>query len=106
MSQRSPLQIGVILLTLATAIMHFSLVFPSLLFILNALGYLTLLAALYLPISFLSPYRKWIRWLFIGYTALTIILWVAIGQRDLYAYINKVIEVALVILLWLESRRA
>lgn len=101
-----PLQLGIVLLTLATATMHFVLIFPDVLFILNALGYVTLLAALYLPLAALTPHRWLVRWLLMGYTALTIGLWLAIGQRDAYAYVNKLIEVALLGLLWVEQRRA
>jgi len=99
------LQIGIILLTLATAVMHFILIFPDTIFILNALGYVGLLAALYLPLPFLSDYRPVVRWALIGYTALTIVLWIFIGARGPYAYTTKTIEVVLIVLLWLESRR-
>ena len=99
------LQLGIVVLTLATAIMHFFLIFPNFLFILNAVGYVVLLAALYLPIPQLTGYRRTIRWVLIGYTAVTILAWVAIGQRDLYAYANKIIEVALLVLLWLDGRQ-
>ena len=68
-----PLQWGIILLTIATAGIHISLLFPDVLFILNGLGYLTLLAALYLPIPALANYRSLIRWVLMGFTALTII---------------------------------
>lgn len=100
-----PLQIGIILLTLATAVMHFMLIFPDTLFILNALGYVGLLAALYLPLPVVSDYRPMVRWALMGYTALTIVLWIFIGTRDLYAYTDKAIEVVLIVLLWLESRQ-
>ena len=100
-----PLQIGIILLTVATAVTHFTLVFPSVLFILNGLGYLVLLAALYLPIPQLASYRGLIRWALLGYTALTVVLWVIGGSRTPIAYIDKVIELALIMLLWLESRQ-
>jgi hypothetical protein len=99
------LQGGIIVLTLATAVMHFILIFPDTLFILNALGYVTLLAALYLPIPQLAQYRNVVRWTLIAYTAVTILLWVFIGQRGAYAYVNKAIEVLLIILLWLDSRQ-
>jgi hypothetical protein len=105
-SRIGPLQIGIILLTTATALMHFVLIFPDVLFILNAVGYMALLAALYLPIAPLARFRPIIRWLLIGYTALTLAIWLAIGQRDLYAYIDKTIEVVLIVLLWLESRQS
>lgn len=99
------LQLGIIVLTLATAVMHFILIFPDTLFILNALGYIVLLAALYLPIPQIARYRNLVRWTLIAYTAITILLWVLIGQRSSYAYVNKAIEVLLIILLWLDSRQ-
>ena len=40
------LRIGIIVLTLGTAFTHISLNFPDPLFILNGMGYLTLLASL------------------------------------------------------------
>jgi hypothetical protein len=100
-----PLQIAIILMTLATAAMHFVLLFPDVLFILNALGYIGLLGALYLPIPALARFRPLTRWALMGFTAITIIAWLAIGQRDMYAYTNKLIEVVLFVLLWLDSRR-
>ncbi len=104
--QTGLLDIGIIVLTLATAIIHLQLVFPSVLFILNGLGYLGLLGALYLPIPQLAGYRPLVRWALMGYTALTVVLWIIIGteSRILIAYIDKAIEVVLIILLWLESR--
>lgn len=103
-----PLQIGIIVLTLATAIIHLVLAIPNQLtmFYLNALGYVVLLAALYLPIAALAPYRSLVRWALIAYTAVTVIAWVAIGERNTIAYADKAIEVALIVLLLLEGRRA
>ena len=100
-----PLQLGIIVLTLATAIIHFTLVFPSALFILNGLGYLALLAAVYAPIPALAPYRHLARWALLGFTALTVILWVFMGLRAPIGYITKLIEVALIALLVLERRQ-
>ena len=99
-----PLQWGIILLTTATAVMHFVLIFPDVLFILNGLGYMGLLAALYLPLPQLVRFRPVTRWVLMGYAALTVLVWIFIGQRDMYAYINKIIELLLIGLLWLESR--
>jgi hypothetical protein len=103
-AQLDPLQVGIILLTLITAVIHLSLVFPSVLFILNGLGYLALLGALFLPIPQLMGYRALARWALVGYTALTIVLWVLIGSRIPIAYVAKVDEVILIVLLWLSSR--
>ena len=79
------LGIGVFLLTLATAVIHvylaltaipyFGLNFGVMLFILNGLGYLGLLAALQLPIPQLARFRSAARWALVAYAALTIVLW-------------------------------
>jgi len=104
-AQLGLLQMGIIVLTAATAVIHFSLAFPNPLFILNGLGYLTLLAARYLPILQLRDYRHLLRWALLGYTALTVVLWVIVGARIPIAYADKAIEVVLIVLLWLESRQ-
>ena len=94
----------VILLTLGTAVTHFTLLFPDPVFILNGLGYLALLAALYLPIPALEPHRRTIRWLLIGYTGLTLALWIAFGERSTIGYLNKLNEIALIVALLAEQR--
>ena len=99
------IRIGVAVLTLMVAVVHLSLLFPDPVFILNGLGYLTLLAALYLPITRLVPYRRAVRWTLIGYAALTILAWVAIGERTLLGYSTTAGEVALIVLLQIEGRR-
>jgi hypothetical protein len=96
----------VIVLTIGTAMIHFYLGlhgFP--LFILNGLGYLTLLAALTLPIPRISDYRSLIRWVLVGYTTLTIFLWILVGARNSIGYADKIIEIVLVALLVLEASR-
>ena len=95
---------GIIVLTLSTALTHVALLFPDPVFIINGLGYLALLGALYLPM--LVPYRRQIRWLLIGYTLLTISLWLAFGSRIVIGYLNKLNEIALIALLLLEQRRS
>jgi hypothetical protein len=37
-----------------------------------------------------------------GFTAVTILGWIAVGQREALAYITKGIEVILLLLLWTE----
>jgi hypothetical protein len=97
-----PLQIGIIVLTLITAAIHLQLVFPSVMFILNGLGYLGLLAAYFLPLPFFKDNRRLVRWAFMGFTLVTILAWVFIGSRIPIAYITKVFEVALIALLWFD----
>jgi hypothetical protein len=104
-SATGPLRVGVILLTVGTAVIHLYLGlqgFP--LFILNGLGYLGLLAALILPISRISEHRNLVRWVLVGYTALTIFLWILVGARNAIGYADKTIEIVLVALLVLEAR--
>jgi hypothetical protein len=97
-------QAGIVVLTIATALIHLQLAFPDPVFILNGLGYLTLLAALYLPIPQLSSYRDTVRWGLVGYAALTIFLWILIGERTPIGFIDKAIEVALITLLLIDTR--
>ena len=99
------LRIGIVLFTLGAALIHLSLNFPDPAFILNGLGYLALLAALYLPIRRLVSHRRVARWALVGYAALTLLLWVAIGERTPLGYATAADEVALVALLVLEGRR-
>lgn len=98
------MQIGITLLTLATAVIHFTLLFPDLLFILNGLGYLALLAAYFLPLPVVKENRRLVRWAFMGFAGVSILAWVAIGDKSwpdgALGYITKLIEIALIALLW------
>ena len=106
------LQVTIILAAAATALIHIRLAFQfpggvDPVFVLNGLGYLGLTALLFLPFRALDRYRNLIRWVFIAYTLVTIIAWVFVGQKDLWiAYVDKAIEVVLVIALWLDWQRA
>jgi hypothetical protein len=73
------------------------------LFDLNFVGYIVLAGALYLPR--LQRFQPIIRWVLIGYTALTIILWYLIsgGHANMFAYVDKVVEVALIVLLLIDG---
>jgi hypothetical protein len=46
-----------------------------------------------------------VRRVLMGYATLTILLWLAIGERSLLGYFTTAEEVALVVLLLLEDRR-
>jgi len=104
----SPRTISIIILTVATAIIHIGLAFYAMslgdmttlaMFLLNGIGYLILLAAYYLPLPIARDYPRLVRLAFIAFTAVTIIGWVAIGARNGIAYIDKLIEVVLIVLL-------
>jgi hypothetical protein len=113
MSQLQPrfgaMQIAIIVLTIITALVHLYLaIFQmdfDLLFILNGLGYLGLLGLLYLPIPMVAPYRNVVRWVLIVFAAVTVVAWLLIGTRDIVAYVTKVVEVVLIILLYLEGQQ-
>lgn len=101
------IRLGIVALTLATAAIHLVLAVPQTLigFYLNAAGYVALATALYLPPF--AHYRRAIRWLLMGYTAVTIVLWALIGRPyTTIGYVDKAIEVALLVLLWIDHRRS
>jgi hypothetical protein len=98
------LQVGIVALTLITAVVHLTLSFPDPVFILNGLGYLSLLAALFLPLPFARDHRQLVRYAFMGFTALTIFLWVLIGLRTFEGYATKAVELVLLGLLYADSR--
>ena len=104
------LRVGIFLLTLATALIHLYLAlsaipyyginFGVMLFILNGLGYLGLLAVLQLPILQLVRFRSLARWTLVAYAALTIVLFFVMAPfYDFIGYLDKAIEVALIVLL-------
>lgn len=75
---------GIILSTLATALLHLAL-FPRLgldPIVLNGLGYLALLGAYFLPIPFFQQRHKLVWWALLGYTVLTFILWIILGDKN------------------------
>ena len=76
-------QYGIILSTLVTALLHlflFTRLGPDPI-ALNGLGYLGLLGAYFLPFAFLQQNHKLVWWAMIGYTALTFVLWIILGDR-------------------------
>jgi hypothetical protein len=110
------LQIAIIFLTAATAVVHFTLFTGRLgdvMFILNGLGYLGLLAALYLQVPIFANRRGLARVLLMVLAAVTIVAWIAMGEKNLakgyiayIGYTDKIVEIVLIILLWLENQRS
>ena len=103
---------GIIICTLATALLHLSL-FPKLGFdpiFLNGFGYLALLGAYFLPIPFFQQRHKLVWWALFGYTLLTIILWIILGDKHFVpgtssaiGYYAKTAEVILLAFLWADK---
>ncbi|MCB0123862.1 MAG: hypothetical protein KDE58_16525 [Caldilineaceae bacterium] len=103
-------QYGAIFSALITAFIHiyFSFQFaesPDPIFLFNGIGYLVLVVLLYAPIAQVANYQSVLRWTLIGYAALTIVLWVFWGARTAVGYIDKLVEAALIVFLWLDSQR-
>ena len=109
-------QYVILLSGLATALLHLSL-FPRMgpdPIALNGLGYLGLLGAYFLPISFFQQNHKLVWWALFGYTALTFILWVIMGDKSFaldfsnaaIGYYAKTAEVILLLSLWLDKPKS
>ena len=103
---------GIILSNLATAFLHLSL-YPQLgldPIFLNGFGYLGLLGAYFLPVPFFQRRHRLVWWVMAGYTLLTIILWVVMGDKQFVpgtssaiGYYAKAAEVLLLAFLWLDK---
>lgn len=103
---------GIILATLATAFLHLSL-YPEMgldPIFLNGFGYLALLGAYFLPISFFQERHRLVWWALFGYTVLTIVLWVLLGNKEFVpgttsaiGYYAKAAEVVLLAFLWADK---
>ena len=97
---------AIIALTVITALIHLSLSFNPFnpLFILNGVGYLVLIVALYF-VPQLAGQRALIRWVLLGYTAVTFVLYFVFNWPDIWGplgLIDKAVELVLMILLWLD----
>jgi hypothetical protein len=107
------LSVGIVVLAVCTALIHFLIAlsigpprltpFP-LLFYLNAIGYIILLLAYFAPP--LLRWRRAICWLLILYTALTFALYFVLSpDLDAEGCLDKVLEAALIVLLVIDDRR-
>lgn len=103
------LQIGIVLLTLETALVHLIFLNISMgkidtLFTLNGLAYLALLVAFILP-QFQGMHTL-VRWALAGFAVVTIIAWLFMGDKSWWlGWITKLDEAVLIGLLFLESRQ-
>ncbi|HUH99313.1 MAG TPA: hypothetical protein VLZ89_18280 [Anaerolineales bacterium] len=116
----------IIVLVLATAILHLAAAFdrvlfpdgtPDPLFTLNGLGYLGLLGAFYLPIPLFQQRHRLVWQVLFGYVILTIVAWLVIwvginviaggmpflSHDSIYGVPAKIIELVLLYLLWQEK---
>ena len=98
----------IIALALLTALIHLFLGVQGgiAIFILNGLGFIALVAALYL-LPQLAHWSTYIRWALVAYTAITIVAYFVVNQHpfeDSVGLITKAIEVILIVLLYLQKR--
>ena len=103
-----PLLIVLLALFAAAVHLYLGVIYYDTLFILNGLGYLGLLGALFLPIPIIRDLRVIWRWLLVGYAALTIIMYFVINQLgvDALGLITKAAEALLIVFLVLDRRRS
>ena len=105
-------QKGIVGLTVATAVIHIILAILSrddslflVLFLLNGIGYLALVAGLYF-LPQLASQRSMIRWALLGFTAVTFILYFVFNWPTVLnplGVVDKLIELVLMIQLWQEK---
>lgn len=104
-------QWAVVALAVITALIHLVLGIGSLpdmfgiIFVLNGIGYLALVAALYFLPQF-ADQRPLIRWALIAFTAITVILYFVFNLPNSitpFGLFDKLVEVALIVLLWMEK---
>jgi uncharacterized membrane-anchored protein len=108
-----PIQGSILTLTLLSAIdalfQAFRHGWPTgllpILFLLNGLGFLALLIALYHPRF--APIQRLVRWVLIVYAAVTFIVWIFITHAsfDPFDYQDKLIGLCLIVLLLVEDRQ-
>jgi len=104
-------QFGIMITTVITAVIHLYLgiTLPYTLFILNGIGYLALLIALFIQVSLAQKNRNLIRWVMMGFVAVTIVAWLAIGDKSwpsgALGYITKLDEIISLALLWMDRGR-
>lgn len=101
-------RMGIIAIAIITALVHLYLAVSSpsfdIIFFLNFLGYIGLLAAYFLPLPVVKDYHGLVRWAFMAYAAVTIIAWIVVpGLMVWFAYIDKILEVVLIALLWFDK---
>ena len=85
--------------------LYLGLAFGDVLFLLNAIGFVGLTALYLLPIKMLQPYRGLVRWVLMGYSLITIIMWAIInGKFDATGIAAKSAEVLIIVLLFLDRK--
>lgn len=107
---KSNLRLAIIVLTIATAVIHLALNLGGLNppFIANGLGYLALMVAFFkwVDLPFLKGRGKIVWYVYMGFAAVTIVAYFLVSINPLgnpVGLVTKVIEVLLIVALWLHK---
>jgi predicted flap endonuclease-1-like 5' DNA nuclease len=109
--EKAALERKILITTLsgATTLIHLQMgiAYGSTLFLLNGVGFAGLLAAYYF-VPPLTPYRRYTRPVFMGYTGVTIVAyfvkWGVLGFASSLGMFTKLVEAGLIVLLWQDGK--
>lgn len=99
MNNRSFLRGAIVVLALVTIVIHLTRISAGIPFLLNAIGFLVLASAVVFEFSFLAGRQRLVQYALMAFTVVTILAWVAIGDKSLpdglTGYIAKIDELLL-----------
>lgn len=100
------IRLSIFFLVLITATIHLVLAFPA-----GLLGFYLIAAGFYLlAIAYANPGHRFNREHVVLvlriWTIATLVLWLILGDRALIAFLDKVVELLIIGLLWVEQRLA
>ena len=102
MNNRSFLRGAIIVLAVVTAIIHFTRVpFTGVPFLLNGIGFIVLAGAVVFEPPVLAGRQRLVHYALMAFTIITIVAWIAIGDKSLTdgltGYIAKIDELLLLV---------
>ncbi len=101
-----PLQIAIMVLSAAVAVLYIALNFPNWPFVVLGAALLALTALLYWPSQWVSSARSAVRWAMMAYVAVTVGLWLFLGAKAApIEFITAGVALLLLVLLGAESRQ-
>lgn len=75
----------------------------DIMFLLNGIGFIGLTALYLLPIAIVRPYHETVRWVLLGYSLLTIVLWVVMnGKLEAGGIAAKLAELLIIAVLLID----
>lgn len=109
MNNRAFLRGAIIVLAAITAVIHLTRVpYTGIPFLLNAVGFVVLAVAVVGDFKFLAGRERLVQIALMAYTAITIIAWLAIGDKSLpdglIGYVTKVVELLLLAAVFVYGR--